>query len=128
MKQQAIVLFAVMGVLSMVACKKDNDTPKFSAKGFWTGKVYLYDAALLNRDNGTTRFYIGMTNSDTATALNIVEGVYSAGENIFEAAYPVGNDDTAYLKTDKTLAGLMSGSYRTKNVPGVSFPFEFKKP
>lgn len=114
-------------VLITTSCKKENDAPKFSAIGYWTGKVYLYNAVLVNSSNGESKFYAGITNNDTATALLKLAGQFQSNENHFEAKYYVGNDDTAYLKTEMVQYEWMKGQYRTKNTPGVSFPFDFKK-
>lgn len=114
-------------ILLLASCKKENDTPKFSATGYWTGKVYLYNAVLVNSSNGESKFYAGITNNDTATALLKLAGQYQSNENHFEAKYYAGNDDTAYLKADNLQAVFMSGNFWTKNSPGASYPFEFKK-
>lgn len=114
-------------ILLLTSCKKENDTPKFSATGYWTGKVYLYNAVLVNSSNGESKLYAGITNNDTATALLKLAGQYQSNENHFEAKYYSGNDDTAYLKADNLQAVFMSGNVWTKNSPGASYPFEFKK-
>lgn len=114
-------------ILLLTSCKKENDTPKFSATGYWTGKVYLYNAVLVNSSNGESKLYAGITNNDTATALLKLAGQYQSNENHFEAKYYAGNDDTAYLKADNLQAVFMSGNVWTKNSPGASYPFEFKK-
>lgn len=114
-------------ILLLASCKKENDTPKFSATGYWTGKVYLYNAVLVNSSNGESKLYAGITNNDTATALLKLAGQYQSNENHFEAKYYAGNDDTAYLKADNLQAVFMSGNFWTKNSPGASYPFEFKK-
>ncbi|MBX2933406.1 MAG: hypothetical protein KF825_04120 [Ferruginibacter sp.] len=127
MKKRTITVTISLVVLLTTSCKKENDAPKFSATGYWTGKVYLYNAVLVNGSNGESKLYAGTTNNDTATALLKLYGQYQSNEKSFDAKYYAGNDDTAYLKADKMSAGLMSGYYRTKNTPGANFPFEFKK-
>lgn len=126
MTTKIIAVFCTV-ILAAVACKKEKEEPMFTAEGYWTGNVYLYNAVLLNNSNGISRLYVGISGNDTAAAQLKLFGSYQSSGNSFEAAYDAGYGDTAYLKADDISALVMKGAYRITNTPGANLPFEFKK-
>lgn len=122
-----IISITCFVILTAVACKKEKADTKFTAEGYWTGKLYTYNAAILNRSNGTSRLYSGILGEDTAGAQDKLDGKYISTGDSFVAAYPIGTNDTGFLKAYKIEPLLMSGGFSTTTLPGANFPFEFKK-
>lgn len=97
-------------VLIATSCSKDkNTTPPFSATGYWKGSVYLFNCAMLNRDNGTTRFYFNMTGFDSSTAGTKFDGTYTLTNGVYNSLNKSPEGDTLLFETSSTAARVMKG-------------------
>jgi hypothetical protein len=117
----AICFLAVI----IISCKKENETPAFKPEGFWRGNAYLYHAAILNRQNGTSRLYFVIPGTDTAKSLTKLEGTYSMNQGKFLAVFhdPA---DTLFIESTSTSATVLSGLVLS-TLQGQAVPFNFTK-
>jgi hypothetical protein len=105
---------AMLALLSLFSCKKDNATvPQFSAAGYWEGN-FLVPApvvtVILNKSNGSSRFYgLSTGNPDTALAPLKFDGTYTVNGEIFHANYTDTSGNTIRLETSRTTLNSMSG-------------------
>ncbi len=90
-KSSLICLLAIMGLISVSSCKKDDPEPAVpTLEGFWVGKygsganTYPDNGyAALFRSNGTVRVFDG---ADTTTASK-AEGTYTLTGSELKASY-----------------------------------------
>ena len=120
MKLLAAICFAA---LIVSGCKKD--TPAFKPEGFWRGNAYLYHAAILNRQNGTSRLYFVIPGTDTSKAGTKIDGTHTMNQGKFIATF---NDvtDTLTLESTGVSASTLSGLIISSTL-GQAVPFNFTK-
>jgi hypothetical protein len=99
---------------------KDNKVEKPLQEGFWKGYWYIYNAALLNRKDGTSRLYLLFLN-DTSSAYKY-DGKWNVNSRAFNASYAYGNE-RLYLNGINRAAGIMKGNSIHKELPAASFNF-----
>lgn len=95
--------------LYCVACKKDN--PSFSAAGYWRGTLQNVRTDILNRNDGSSRLYAHIRNSDTATAFLRYEGKYTVKDGVFRAVYSEPGDTFSIASiqtTPHTIKGIVT--------------------
>jgi hypothetical protein len=92
MGRAAIAITAFMTVLSLAACDQKEEDYQISAVGYWRGHADGFQAAILNRENGSSRFYFKIPGKDTANSTLKVEGTYKHANDAFKGKYPSAND------------------------------------
>jgi hypothetical protein len=117
--------FLVLTILFLFSCKKNNDRDPispFSAPGFWTGSLSAgVGIGIINREDGTTRLYILVSNADTATAPIKHDGTYTVSGGVYKAEYQngdVNSHNTINLETSRTTAYSMTGVFVQDGVIG----------
>ena len=113
MKSIKITTAIFVMVLLVSACKKEHQEPlaSFKPDGFWRGNAAHHHMGILNRPDGTSRFYYRIYGLDTAGA-TIGNGRYSLNGNSFKAEYIMSGGQTMYLE---------SGSLADKQITGQVF-------
>jgi hypothetical protein len=124
MKRKLTLIITVIGLLSATSCKKENEAPAFSPKGLWQGNAYLYNAAVVNKDNGSTRLYMQIPGFDTARAVEKRDGTYISGGDKYRATF-ISATDTFYLEALEVSPVSMRGLIVTST--GANIPYEFRK-
>jgi hypothetical protein len=119
---KSIVLICMIAAIA-IACKKE--TPGFRPEGFWRGNAYLYHAAILNRQNGTSRLYFVIPGTDTSKAGSKVEGTYTMSQGKFTAIF-LEASDTLIVESTSTSATTLSGLVISTTL-GQAVPFNFTK-
>lgn len=123
--KKGIFVAACMVIISATACKKENDPPPFSPVGYWKGNLYLYNIAVLNRPDGTTRLYMGVSGQDTSlTIIGKYESEYTMDRNIFKSRFAT-DVDTFYFEGNNISQAFISGVAR--GAQGTAVPFELHK-
>ena len=80
----------ISGLSLGFSCQKNsNQTPAFSAPGYWAGSFFSgATIAILNRSDGTSRVYLLTTlGVDTSSGGVKLDGTFSVQGNIFSANY-----------------------------------------
>jgi hypothetical protein len=117
-----LILF-VIAALTFIACKKETKKPSFSPVGYWKGNAYIVHVAILNRPNGTSRFYYQIP-GDTANSVMKLDGTYSVAEDMFKSSYEDNGVIYSFEAYDLS-KDVISGLYITSQ--GVAAPFELKR-
>jgi hypothetical protein len=118
-KMIASICFAVY---MMTACKKETQN-KFSAIGYWRGNIYISNAALLNRPDGTCRLYHDIKLNDTADAAK-GEGTYEVTGSSYKAEIFDGNNLVMILISETTDPDKMTGRTLLQQ---FAYDFKFQK-
>lgn len=126
MKKRSIAIILGMAVLA-VSCKKEKDeSPAFSAVGYWSGTVYVYSSVIVNNADGTTRLYLQVPNADTAATAIRLDGTYTVSGNDINAVYPAAGSPLQ-LKATRTSSNSIAGTLWNIDLPGAALPFELYK-
>jgi hypothetical protein len=88
MRRTAITVTVFLAVLSLTACDRKREDYQISPIGYWRGTSSGFQTAILNRKNGSSRFYFKIPGADTANSTIKVEGTYKQANDAFEATYP----------------------------------------
>ena len=123
------LLLLFFAITAMISCKKDTD-PRFSARGFWKGNVFVYVCALMNRENGTMRMYVkipGAAGTDTAHAAYMYNGRYWVDGNVYRAMCSLGGTDSLFIESSSVSPGHMSGKMFDGGLTGEFLPYEFQR-
>ncbi len=125
MKKTFVTIIAGMA-LTFPACKKETHTEPFNPVGYWKGYMYYYSTAILNRADGTSRFFIQIFEGDTSDNSGCLkyEGRYTVNGNNFRSSYKAENNDNFIVESNQTSPTVISG-FIYKNIG--AFPFEIKK-
>ena len=99
--------FAVLVIISAISCKKE--TTQYSATGLWFGNVYVANCGMVNRPDGTCRFYEEVGLYDTATASIKADGTYTVSGNRYRAEYYVGAILAMVIEGDLTAPDRITG-------------------
>jgi hypothetical protein len=129
MKKRTSLLTVCLAVLLAFACKKEDHTPPFSPVGYWKGNVYLYNSYLLNRADGSSRFYWRVQGSDTTAEMAFkLDGRYTMRGNTLHAfyLYPGSTSDSLLLETYHLSPELISGTI-VSTLTGEAIPFELRR-
>ena len=97
MATAAIIITAFIAVLSLTACEQKEEDYQISPVGYWRGHAAGFQTAILNRENGSSRFYFKIPGTDTANSTVKMEGTYKHTDDAFEGKYPSA-DDTVSLQ------------------------------
>jgi hypothetical protein len=131
MKKISATLIIIPVLILLISCKKDRDiAPAFSAMGFWVGNFGVFEVmGVLNRPDGTSRFYSLTGNLDTTRAVTKYDGTYKVKGDIFTSDYFSG-DGRLHLETSRTTSNSMTGvlilSNPSQNI-GNAFSFVIVK-
>jgi hypothetical protein len=103
-----IMIIAAMSFL--ISCKKEKEiAPTFSATGYWVGNFGVFEVmGVLNRPDGTSRFYSLTGNLDTTRVVTRYDGTYKVKGDIFTSDYFSG-DGQLHLETSRTTSNSMTG-------------------
>ena len=123
MKRTAITVTVVTAVLLLTACDQKEEEYQISPAGYWRGTATGFQTAILNRANGSSRFYFKITGSDTANSTLKYEGTYKHTNDAFKAIYP-SNDDTVSLECTFVSEQAMFGFVTLISAEPVSIEFE----
>jgi hypothetical protein len=127
MKKRYFIITLSIALSLFAACRKDKQPPPFSATGYWNGVMLYYDVSLINREDGTVRFYIQVPNGDTAaTVMQKLDGTYTSKANSYHAVFPLG-EDSSFLDARSLSSGQMEGTYSATSALGVHFLIDLKK-
>ena|SRR5258706_11743600 len=110
------IVLIILSLLILDSCKKDkNISPAFSAPGYWRGNLSIDPTVvvgIVNKPNGTSRYYLLSRNLDTATAPLKYDGTYTVDKDIFHAEYRFDSTnftDHLSLETTRTASNSMEG-------------------
>jgi hypothetical protein len=92
MQRTAITITVFMAVLSLTACEQKEEDYQMSPVGYWRGHAAGFQTAILNRENGSSRFYFKIPGTDTANSTLKMEGTYKHTDDAFEGKYPSAHD------------------------------------
>ena len=92
MHRTAITITVFMAVLSFTACEQKEEDYQISPVGYWRGHAAGFQTAILNRENGSSRFYFKIPGTDTASSSLKMEGTYKHTDDAFEGKYPSADD------------------------------------
>ncbi len=120
MKKGMMVLSLCVAVIFIAFRAGDKKMEGAVSEKFWTGYWYYYKAAVLNRDDGTSRLYLLYLN-DTSAAYKY-DGKWNVNASSFHASYPYGND-RLYLNGNNQADGILKGKSTHKKFPAASFIF-----
>jgi hypothetical protein len=111
MQTTATTLTVFIAVLSLTACEQKKEDYQMSPTGYWRGHTEGFQTAILNRKNGSSRFYFKIPGTDTANSKVKVEGTYKLTDCAFEGKYPSA-DDTVSLEctmiSEQEMFGFMT--------------------
>ena len=111
MQRTAITITVFMAVLSLTACEQKKEDYQMSPVGYWRGHAAGFQTAILNRENGSSRFYFKIPGADTANSTQKMEGTYKQIDCAFDGKYPSA-DDTVSLQctliSEQTMVGFMT--------------------
>ena len=100
-----------MAVFSLTACDQKEEEYQISPIGYWRGTESGVKTAILNRENGSSRFYMRIPGIDTANSGLKVEGTYKHTDDAFKGTYP-NDDDTVAVEctfvSDQSMFGFMT--------------------
>ncbi len=120
MKKVIIVVSLCLAVFFIAFRLKDDKMVKPLPEGFWRGYWNLYNAAVLNRNDGTSRLYL-LFSDDTSAAYKY-DGEWHTGSSAFVASYPY-DKERLYMEGSNNKAGIMKGKSTHKTMSGASFIF-----
>jgi len=123
MQRTAVTLTVVIAVLFLTACDQKEEEYQISPVGYWRGTATGFQTAILNRENGSSRFYFKIPGSDTAGSTLKVEGTYKHNNDSFRATYP-SSDDTMSLECTFVSEQAMFGFVTLISAEPVSIDFE----
>lgn len=111
MQRTATTITVFMTVLSLTACEQKEEDYQMSPVGYWRGHTAGFQTAILNRENGSSRFYFKIPGTDTANSTLKMEGTYKPADDAFEGKYPSA-DDTVSLEctfvSEQEMFGFMT--------------------
>jgi hypothetical protein len=126
MKTIRNILFICLCSSFIFSCSREkNESPAFSATGFWKENSIFGSVGILNRPDGTSRLYL-MDKSDTATALRKYDGVYTVhGETYHFRTMANREGIDISLETSRNPSGYMTGMLSTRSYKqlAASIPF-----
>jgi hypothetical protein len=111
MQRTAITITVFVAVLSITACEQKEETYQTSPVGYWRGHASGLQTAILNRENGSSRFYFKIPGADTANSPLKMEGTYKNTDDAFEGKYPSADDTVTIectLISDQEMFGFMT--------------------
>ena len=123
MQKTAITIPVFMAVISLTACEQKEEEYQISPVGYWRGTVSGSQTAILNRENGSSRFYFQIPGKDTANSTLKVEGTYKRNDDSFEGIYPSA-DDTMSIECTFVSKQAMLGFTTLIAAEPVSIDFE----
>src|SRR6516162_7661211 len=97
MKKTAIIMTVFMAVFSLTACDQKEEEYQISPVGYWRGTAAGAQTAILNRENGSSRFYLRIPGTDTANSVLKVDGTYKHTDEAFKGIYP-NDEDTVSVE------------------------------
>ncbi|HEX2628027.1 MAG TPA: hypothetical protein VHM26_03420 [Chitinophagaceae bacterium] len=96
-------------LLSLVACKKENETSTYNHVGFWRGTAYLTHIAMTLKANGNADVYALVTGTDTASAGLKGYGRYTVTGSTIRAYGITATNDTIFMHINHETNDLMTG-------------------
>jgi hypothetical protein len=111
MQRTAITITVFLVVLSLTACEQKEEDYQLSPVGYWRGHAAGFQTAILNRQNGSSRFYFKIPDTDTANSTVKIEGTYKHIDDAFEGKYS-SPDDTVSVEctfvSEQEIFGFMT--------------------
>lgn len=107
-KINAIAMCIVL--LSLAACKKENDNSNYNPVGFWRGNAYnVVHTVMVVYPDGKANIYTRVMGRDTASAVVKGYGAYTFSGNTIDAYGVFGSNDTVYLQATLQSNDQMTG-------------------
>jgi hypothetical protein len=107
------ITLALFSIALFIGCKKETVTESLvSANGFWKGVGFGgVTLALLNKTDGTARLYVLFSSSDTATAMNKLDGKYTLNQNVYKNHLIDTTGIIVDMQSSRLTANYMDGVY-----------------